>query len=900
MFWKFDLHTSSHIDTLLEKEDVTLTELMDEEDVLQECKAQNRKLLDFLVRTQSMEDLVTYITQEPPDDMDEKMKYKYPNISCELLTSDVAQLNDRLAEDEPLLTRLYSFLQNEPPLNPLLASFFSKVLSILISRKPEQIITFLRKRDAFVSLMLKHIGTSALMDLLLRLLTCIEPPQLRQDVLNWLNEEKIIQQLMEMVHPSQDEDRHSNASQSLCEIVRLSRDQMIQMQSSPEPDPLLSTIEKQETLEYLLSNVLDKEKTESAIVSCIQILLTLLETRRPAFEGQLEICPTGINHAAFSVSNSTLQAIRQRLKDFHQLLLEPPKKSAMKTTWGVLETPVGNTRLNVVRLVASLLQTNTHSINAEFVKLNTMEVLLDMYFRYVWNNFLHVQVEICVATILGSPPPHDASTENNIEDNSNTATENILIKHLFTKCRLIQRILDAWENNEKEQSTGGRRRGYMGHLTRIANAIVHNAEKGPNSVLMNQLLKDLSEDYREKWETFTTGSLAETNKKNTIDLVSTHNIHSSSDDEVDFKEPGFAPDSGLQQFGFNDEEFADQEDIVNVPFERIADINFSLNTNESANVALFEACCKERIQQFDDSGSDEEDIWDEKDITFAEDAQNRHRSSGSTDSEESTDSEDEDVDKRNNSFVPNASPDDRMEVDTNDAPGWTANFEVPMETANITAANSSEPTLWSSGDSVPQETGWATFSDFSSQLSSKDPLRSSSPVEMETSADPVDPHHNNLTAHPEDFAATSQLDCKEQKVVSAMLNVEANFSDGEDEEVAADQITETVTNGSMKETVSLTVDAKTETAVFKSEEVKLSTSEDVSSKYVSPENLETPKLTSTSQSNDYRTDGLKPSEGNIKSRAKDTLNGPVDDVTSMEEIKTTQVLPPEASVNGPA
>ncbi|XP_038664134.1 serine/threonine-protein phosphatase 6 regulatory subunit 3 isoform X3 [Scyliorhinus canicula] len=918
MFWKFDLHTSSHIDTLLDKEDVTLTELMDEEDVLQECKAQNRKLLDFLVRSQSMEDLVTYITQEPPDDMDEKMKYKYPNISCELLTSDVAQLNDRLAEDESLLTRLYSFLQNEPPLNPLLASFFSKVLSILISRKPDQIVIFLRKRDAFVSLMLKHIGTSALMDLLLRLLTCIEPPQLRQDVLNWLNEEKIIQQLIEMVHPSQDDDRHSNASQSLCEIIRLSRDQMIQMQSSPEPDPLLSTIEKQETLEYLLTNVLDKEKIESAIVNCIQILLTLLETRRPAFEGQLEICPTGMNHAAFSVSNSTLQAIRQRLKDFHQILLEPPKKSAMKTTWGVLDTPVGNTRLNVVRLVASLLQTNTCSINAELVKLNTIEVLLDMYFKYVWNNFLHVQVEICIATILGSPPPHDASIENSIEDNSNTARENILIKHLFTKCRLIQRILNAWENNEKEQSAGGRRRGYMGHLTRIANAVVHNAEKGPNSVLMNQLLKGLSEDYREKWETFTTGSLAETNKKNTIDLVSTHNIHSSSDDEVDFKEPGFAPDSGLQQmqqmtsnfidqFGFNDEEFADQEGIENVPFERIADINFSLNTNESANVALFEACCKERIQQFDDSGSDEDDIWDEKDITFAEGAQNRHRSSGSTDSEESTDSEDEDVDKRNNSFVPNATPDDRMEVDTNDAPGWVANLEVPMETANITAVNSSEPPLWSSGDSVPQEAGWATFSDFSSQLSSKDPLRSSSPVEMETSADPVDPHHNNVIAHPEDFVATSQLACKEQRAVSTTVNAEANLSDGEEEEVATDQITETVTNGSMKETVSLTVDAKTETAVFKRvlksycEEVKLSTSEDVSSKYVLPENLETSKLTPTSQSNDYRTDGLKPSEENIKSCAKDTLNGPVDNVTSMEEVKTSQqVLPPEASVNGPA
>lgn len=43
MFWKFDLHTSSHLEALLDREDVTLTELMDEEDVLQECKAQNRR-----------------------------------------------------------------------------------------------------------------------------------------------------------------------------------------------------------------------------------------------------------------------------------------------------------------------------------------------------------------------------------------------------------------------------------------------------------------------------------------------------------------------------------------------------------------------------------------------------------------------------------------------------------------------------------------------------------------------------------------------------------------------------------------------------------------------------------------------------------------------------------------
>lgn len=76
MFWKFDLHTSSHIETLLERDNVTLAELLDEDDVLQECKVVNRKLVDFLVQPQHMEALVTCVTQEPPAHLDERLRYK--------------------------------------------------------------------------------------------------------------------------------------------------------------------------------------------------------------------------------------------------------------------------------------------------------------------------------------------------------------------------------------------------------------------------------------------------------------------------------------------------------------------------------------------------------------------------------------------------------------------------------------------------------------------------------------------------------------------------------------------------------------------------------------------------------------------------------------------------------
>ncbi|XP_023204219.1 serine/threonine-protein phosphatase 6 regulatory subunit 3 isoform X4 [Xiphophorus maculatus] len=867
MFWKFDLHTTSHIDTLLEKEDVTLTEVMDEDDVLQECKAQNHKLVDFLLRAQCMEDLVTFITQEPSADVEEKVKYKYPNISCELLTSDVSQINDRLGEDEMLLMKLYGFLKNDPPLNPLLASFFSKVLSILIGRKPEQIVNFLRKRDDFVDLMIKHIGTSAIMDLLLRMLTCIEPQQLRHDVLNWLNEEKVIQRLVDMVQPSQDEDRHSNASQSLCEIIRLSRDQMFQVQGCSEPDPLLATLEKQETVEQLLSNIFEKDKNESAIVSVIQILLTLFETRRPAFEGHME-CPPGMSHPSFSVNHSILEAVRPRLKDFHQLLLEPPKKNVLKTTWGVLDPPVGNTRLNVVRLVASLLQCNTHSINAELINLNTLGVILDMYFKYIWNNFLHIQVEICTAMILAMPP---APAEPQPDGEPGGTVESALIRHLFQACQLIQRIVEAWHSNEKEQSEGGRRRGYMGHLTRIANSIVHNSDKGPNGPQIQSLMSELPTEDRENWEAFISGQLADTNKRNTVDLVNTHHIHSSSDDEVDFKDGGFHQDSSLQQafsdyqmqqmtsnfieqFGFNDEEFADQDDVVDIPFDRISDINFSLNTNESANIALFEARCKEKIQQFEDAGSDEEDIWNEKDVTFAPEAQRRPRSSGSTDSEESTDSEDED--SKRDPFEPcNPASDDRMEVDT----------AAPAE-----AAWNSSPAAAAPG----VETGWADFSSFS-PVCPKDPLRCNSPVAMETSMETIDPLGVNAPMRPDDCGSAAVADessCSEQR-----------------------SITETVINGSMKETVSLTVDAKTETAVFKRvlksyrDEEKLGPSE----AFLLLERTE-------STGNSVASAG-SPNTGEKCRPAVELPNGPLKEMSNMEDAKLDRnSVSSEQAVNGPA
>jgi serine/threonine-protein phosphatase 6 regulatory subunit 3 len=47
MYWRFGFNNSSTVDTLLERKDVTLEEVLEEEELLQEAKSHNPKLIDL-------------------------------------------------------------------------------------------------------------------------------------------------------------------------------------------------------------------------------------------------------------------------------------------------------------------------------------------------------------------------------------------------------------------------------------------------------------------------------------------------------------------------------------------------------------------------------------------------------------------------------------------------------------------------------------------------------------------------------------------------------------------------------------------------------------------------------------------------------------------------------------
>ncbi|XP_076040477.1 phosphatase 6 regulatory subunit 1-like protein fmt isoform X10 [Oratosquilla oratoria] len=738
MFWKYSGYysTSAQIDTLLQKEDVTLRELMDEEEILQECKAQNKKLLEYLSQPEVMEELVTLVVTEPAPDTELKTRFKYANLAAEILTSDVPVVISSLVSNKCLLDKLYGLLEREKPLNPLLASFFSKVLGMLVQRRSEQnwysyqftcfqVLDFLKSKGDFVKLMVHHLGTSAIMDLLMKLISSVEEDEIRLNVHKWLGECNLVEHLVEMLAPNKDSEEHASADTLLCEIINNARESFTD--SSAQRNPLLVSIECEDSVNNLLDLLLHEERNESTVKHVINILLNLLNSKSaPQKPGQQQTQQTdhcgslesSDSDGSDRQSSIVARTIADRLPELHDILLNPPKKGLLLTAYGTEVEPLGSMRLQVVTLIAALVASNDATVHDKLAELNTVDHLLDLFFKFTLNNFLHTQVEQALIALLTQAPP---SVLPGVEP------QHKLLVLLLTQSGIIQRLLSAYEESEKEKDSKGHNlRGYMGHLRNIANTIVHEAEFGRNEEKIKELIQGLPGDFSSQWDDFVSNSLAEVNRKNEITPV-----------------PGFKDMDMdvMADFRYTDDEFKDQEDNLSGPLQRLSTQALGVKNatdddrmpggnvggTGSPSDDLFEQLCTERWQTLDEVWGDKE-----REITFSD---NETENKKEEESHSSSDEEEEDE------FNSLRTSDDKMEVDQVD--DWAAVFDKrssggqssdPAPTPPVTEVNPWESALASD---TSAGASWADFGS-SSQSDSAFDADFSKAFAAETSATPND------------------------------------------------------------------------------------------------------------------------------------------------------------------
>lgn len=210
----------STIETILEKDNFTLEELLDEDELLQECRAENLVLLNFLTKPATLTKLINYVTTEPEQTADSVRKFKYPFISCEILCSDVWPLVEAVYTDPIHLEKLYGFLMQPPPLNAAVATHVSKVAGALLEKKGPETLQFLRNQPNLVDHFISHLSSSAVMDLLLKI---ISSDQDSGATLEWLCQSNLITKLVSKFEPgARSAEVQEHAAQALSDIVQVS------------------------------------------------------------------------------------------------------------------------------------------------------------------------------------------------------------------------------------------------------------------------------------------------------------------------------------------------------------------------------------------------------------------------------------------------------------------------------------------------------------------------------------------------------------------------------------------------------------------------------------------------------------------------------------------------------
>ncbi|CAG9326809.1 unnamed protein product [Blepharisma stoltei] len=473
-FWSTFRNFQSHsaLDELLEKEDATLSEVLNEEETIQELKSHNQKLIEFL-NEERLAQLIEYITVFPPENSPKERENKYPFISCELLSCDVPPVLDKLFDSEPLLQQLFSFLHNDY-IHPTLAGYFGKVALTLANRHIREIMKFVTENN-FIGELLKHLEYKSVADVIFKLLLVDipgEPVYLPQRI-------EIVKGLLKGLKDEKREIQH-HAGHILTDLIN-------KVTETNSWRSLVEVIMNKETLEYLFSGLV--EANLGVVNACVSVLKSIMSSQyrdelftldqkdKDSLENEMVTIQESEQTCTF------IDCFVQSLDGFIQILV---KESDVKflTTFNEKIEVLGEGRLKIVEALNAAIKMEKKEIYTKLYESGAMKVLVDLFFRFSWNSMLHSSFENIVQGVL-------------YINHSDLKTQ------LLEDAKLVEKI--AQKGLEQVNSYSKLKPGYLGHLKRIANLINKLAQAQPEVHAV--LLKS------ENWESFKTQYLEVENKK---------------------------------------------------------------------------------------------------------------------------------------------------------------------------------------------------------------------------------------------------------------------------------------------------------------------------------------------------------------------------------------------------
>ncbi|KIJ68898.1 hypothetical protein HYDPIDRAFT_105412 [Hydnomerulius pinastri MD-312] len=224
MFWRFGFHNASTIDSLLDKDDVSLEAILDEDDLLQECKSQNTRLIDYFQRVDVLKRLLGYVTGQIEGE-EERGRFKYPYVATEVLCSEIWSIVETCVNSaEELLAPFWETVLDRSPedmkTEMVMASHFAKINAVFLTKKPAEMLAFIQSQSSVVERLLRHVETPSIVDLLVRIIQLDEHPS-GAGVLEWLSSEQLMSRLIGLLSPAHTSDMHTVVSELIKGIISM-------------------------------------------------------------------------------------------------------------------------------------------------------------------------------------------------------------------------------------------------------------------------------------------------------------------------------------------------------------------------------------------------------------------------------------------------------------------------------------------------------------------------------------------------------------------------------------------------------------------------------------------------------------------------------------------------------
>eukprot|EP01125_Pyxidicula_operculata_P005369 TRINITY_DN191_c2_g1_i1.p1 TRINITY_DN191_c2_g1~~TRINITY_DN191_c2_g1_i1.p1 ORF type:complete len:575 (+),score=158.40 TRINITY_DN191_c2_g1_i1:43-1767(+) len=449
-FWKD--FTFSPIDDIFKDPNFTLQDLLDEDDVVVEVRNHKEELVNYMIQPQIIDQLITYIVDEPDQNANEKVKFRYPVVACEILCSEVDTVLNALLNNTEVLDKIYGFF-SRPNVNLLLANLVVRIIATLLASKPKESLAYLKERPQIIENFLNHLECAATSEFFARLISADSEPD-GSGTLAWLVEAGFVEKIISKFSTSY-EGLHCDVAQAIIDV----------MITSAFESPLMERLLSENTCNTLYQMMIDPQNP-SAFRYGMKVLIQMLKCIAVASEETFDSDDDEDKPKRSKPSqppNAPLQSLPppicvfvSHIDAFCKLLVSPTKVSSISLQNGVTVEAFGFIRLGVLQMVETLLLFNYIAVHEAILNSEFFPIVVDHFFNYNHSNFCHRMVQGIVSRFLEQSVVHSSTFGNEAQ-----------IK-FFKKTQLAQKLIKAEEENKVDVANhrdkvegGAPRRPYM-------------------------------------------------------------------------------------------------------------------------------------------------------------------------------------------------------------------------------------------------------------------------------------------------------------------------------------------------------------------------------------------------------------------------------------------------------